>query len=56
MIVCVCNNVSSKDIIKHLNENSSSDFECVKSSLSCCNQCEVCQHDIKDIINNLKVC
>ncbi len=51
MIVCVCNNISNKDIIKYININKTNNFKDVSENLSCCNQCEVCKYDIQDILD-----
>lgn len=50
MIVCVCNNVSSKDILKYISYNKNINFEKITEDLSCCNQCECCKYAIQNII------
>lgn len=50
MIVCVCNNISNKDILKYIATNKTADFQDVSENLSCCNQCEICKYDIQDIL------
>lgn len=50
MIVCVCNNISNKDILKYISLNKNSNFESLSKNLPCCNQCEVCKYDIQDLI------
>lgn len=52
MIVCVCKNVSNKDIINYLDINGCIDFNSLITDLDCCNNCSVCEHEIKDIIQN----
>lgn len=51
MIICVCNNISNKDIIKYISTNTSAKITDVSKDLSCCNQCEICKYDIQDILD-----
>ena len=50
MIVCVCNNISNKDILKYMSQNKNTSLENLTQNLPCCNQCEVCKFDILDLI------
>ena len=50
MIICICNNVSDKDINNYINTHSN-DFNLLIEDLSCCNQCQTCTYAIQDIIN-----
>lgn len=51
MIICICNNVSEKEIKSALKINPVSSVEDLKQNISVCNQCETCYFAVKDLID-----
>ena len=51
MIVCLCNNISDKDIKTELNSGSNSLCE-LKHALGVTNHCGACECEVKELINN----
>lgn len=54
MIVCLCNNISDKDIKAELNNGSNSLRE-LKHALGVTSHCGACECEVKELVNAMKM-
>ncbi len=50
MIICICANVSDREIKRKASEGKS--FEDIQNELGACCNCRICTKDIREIIKN----
>lgn len=52
MIVCVCHNVSDKEVIHVVEYNGVKSLDELRDAMKVCGECECCQHELQDIITS----